>query len=146
MTTDFRALCAELVAAWLKGDDIFGPMARARLALAQPKPVRPTDDDLLHIFYLHCDSNNSSLGIDHWLDEQAFLMAARDALQTWGRPAIAHIPVAERLPGPEDLDDQGTCWMWNPICLYYCLCRPDPSVHTHWLPFHALPLPEGGAA
>jgi hypothetical protein len=35
--TDFRALCAELLAAWQKGDDIFGPMNRARALLAEPE-------------------------------------------------------------------------------------------------------------
>ena len=34
--TDWRALCAELVTAWLEGRDIAGPMNRARAALAQP--------------------------------------------------------------------------------------------------------------
>ncbi len=57
-------------------------------------------------------------------------------------PAIEPVPVAERLPGPEDLDSQGTCWMWHPVNYHYCLCRPDPSAHSHWLPHHALPVPQ----
>jgi hypothetical protein len=60
-------------------------------------------------------------------------------------PAPQPVPVSERLPGPDDLDDQGTCWMFHPINLHYCLCRPDPSVHTHWLPHHSLPTPPRNA-
>ena len=56
---------------------------------------------------------------------------------------ITPIPVSERLPGVGDLDHEGTCWMFHPVNLHYCLCRPDPSVHTHWLPANALPLPTG---
>ena len=39
---DYRALCAELVAAWQKGDDIVGAVKRVRAALLQqaaPAPV-----------------------------------------------------------------------------------------------------------
>ena len=46
MTTDFRALCAELIRAWQFGDDIAGPMNRARAELARPEPVAPTDEEL----------------------------------------------------------------------------------------------------
>jgi hypothetical protein len=49
MTTDFRALCAELVAAWEKGDDIVGAMDRARAALAEGAGVGPTDEELLEL-------------------------------------------------------------------------------------------------
>lgn len=50
------------------------------------------------------------------------------------------VPVSDP-PRPDELDDQGTCWMFHPVNLHYCLCRPDPSVHTHWLPYWALPVP-----
>jgi len=67
---------------------------------------------------------------------------ARAVLARWGQPAATPIPVAERLPGPKDLDREGTCWMFHPINLHYCLCVPDPSAHTHWLPANALYIPE----
>jgi precorrin isomerase len=53
MSTDYRALCAELVKAWDATADFdfndFGHAAadivtRARAALAQPEPVAPTDE------------------------------------------------------------------------------------------------------
>ena len=40
--TDYRALCAEMLNAWQVGNDIAGPMNRARRLLAQPEPVAPT--------------------------------------------------------------------------------------------------------
>jgi hypothetical protein len=36
---DWKQLCAELVEAWQKGNDIVGPMNRARTTLAQPEPA-----------------------------------------------------------------------------------------------------------
>ena len=68
------------------------------------------------------------------------------------------VPVAERLPGPEDYapwpqlsDNSGWCWMSRTIHGFYGsfaiweqvsvvpTCR---EVYTHWLPAHALPVPE----
>jgi len=43
MADTFRALCAELVDAWLKEDDIVGAMNRARAALAD-EPAVPEED------------------------------------------------------------------------------------------------------
>ena len=59
-----------------------------------------------------------------------------------GRPAIEPVPIAERLPGPEDCDAEGRCW-WlrsmglNPV---WDFCKRQGFV-THWLPHHALPVP-----
>jgi len=50
MTDTFRALCAELVDAWLKGDDIVGAMNRARAALGEADepavPAPPADGEV----------------------------------------------------------------------------------------------------
>jgi hypothetical protein len=64
-------------------------------------------------------------------------------LGRWGTSAIQPVTVSERLPLhlTGELDGQGTCWNYHPINLHYCLCVPDPSVHTHWLPHWALPVP-----
>jgi hypothetical protein len=48
--TDYRALSAELLTAWQVGDDIAGPMNRARRLLAQPEPVAPTDEELYELW------------------------------------------------------------------------------------------------
>jgi hypothetical protein len=64
-------------------------------------------------------------------------------------PAVVPIPVAERLPGEGDCDAEGRCWIFMPDI------GTDPSwrlvdprdigrYHTHWLPAHAIPLPQAG--
>jgi hypothetical protein len=100
MTTDFRALCEELVEeleAWIGyGDeadcaDAHVVVDRARAALAE-QPVGPTP-----------------------------------------------IPVAERLPGPEDLNGIiEECWWYDHACWYLDTYQAN---YTHWLPVNALPLP-----
>jgi hypothetical protein len=104
---------------------------------AQPVPQGPTDEELMDMaeFYIE---DNGSLGL-HNAGE-----FARAVLAHYGRPAIVPVPVSERLPLhlAGELDDQGTCWNYHPINLHYCLCVPDPSVHTHWLPRWALPVPK----
>jgi hypothetical protein len=74
--------------------------------------------------------------------------AMRRALEMWGRPAINPVPVSERLPGPEDCDSEGRCWWaandgiydhWRKLDLATALNSPWRP--THWLPYHALPLP-----
>jgi len=61
MADAFRALCAELVDAWLKGDDIVGAMNRARAALADepPEPAPPADGEVAELV-------RTLTGIAHW--------------------------------------------------------------------------------
>jgi hypothetical protein len=60
------------------------------------------------------------------------------------------IPVAKRLPGPDDCDACGRCWWFQPETdgdFPHWVFEPDGLDRdlryrpTHWLPFHALPLP-----
>ena len=96
MTTDFRALCAELVEKLDEFDRLLHgaqyvehPLTyRARAALTEPEPEGPTPQP---------------------------------------------VPVAERLPGPEDCDAEGRCWWFH---------DEDGALCSHWLPAHALPVPE----
>ena len=80
---------------------------------------------------------------------------ARAALAKWGRPTPQPVAVSERLPGPDDCDKQGRCWLWERDCGYtglkwalvdraWSLSQTDEdlSVYTHWLPANALPTPE----
>ena len=46
MSTDWKALCAELVHGWTEGHDIAGPMANARAFLSQPEPEGLTDEEI----------------------------------------------------------------------------------------------------
>jgi len=77
---------------------------------------------------------------------------ARAHSARYARPAIAPIPLSERLPGPGDCDAEGRCWVgsarftddtdYGPVDFNesweLCRCSPDDCC---WLPAHALPLP-----
>jgi hypothetical protein len=133
--TDFRALCAEILAIL---DDYENSQrvnwddwrSRTRATLAQPEPQGPTDEEL-----------------DDLWDEVAGYYAlyseaknyARAALIRWGRPDMEPVPVAERLPGPEDCDAEGWCWWFDGF--NWMLGRFE-EWYTHWLPHHALPVPQ----
>jgi len=122
------------------------PMATATAALAQPEPQKPTESDVTELFY-----RNMGEGL-----QVGFENAIAEALARWGRPAIEPVPVSERLPGPEDCDAEGRCWFFHTSTIggneWFLNQLPKVSEWyrwqsiTHWLPFHALPLPEGGAA
>jgi hypothetical protein len=98
-------------------------------------------------------------------DFDTALDVARQELFRWGRPATAAkpVPVAERLPGPEDCapwpdepDANPWCWTgkevdggweWNQIGLLGVDAKNlgrvlGGSGWTHWLPHHALPVPQ----
>jgi len=144
---DLIARLATALRVQLDGVDLYSELlaeadARALMAEAQPQPAEPTDE-------------YERGTVISWLLEQA-IQAADDnfpeaadrltlAAQLLGgsSPAPEPVSVAERMPTQElnELDDQGTCWMFHQLNFHYCLCRPDPSVHTHWLPHWALPIP-----
>jgi hypothetical protein len=158
---DFRALCAELIyeltrtanglsnrtandnhrALWAK--DAYQAADRARAALAQPEPPELTDEDLYQFW-----ESRPDLGLT--CDEP--VKFARAVLARYGTPAINPVPVSERLPGPEDCDAEGRCWVGCPAFVddgdhgsiaynpswELCRCTPDD---THWLPHWALPTP-----
>ena len=97
MTTDFRALCAELIASWDADGCDWKPqhqarweatVNRARAALAD-EPAVPT---VMEIVELADEIEAAGLG-------QVDLVRA--ALARWGNPAPQPVPVSERLPGQE---------------------------------------------
>jgi hypothetical protein len=106
MTTDFRALCAELHAAFTTyavDECHHNLLERARAALAEPEPEGPTDEDLWNtadlIFQANC-----------WPTDA--IRYARAVLARWGNhqeildsSTPQPIPVSERLPGPEGPTD-----------------------------------------
>jgi hypothetical protein len=197
MSTDYRALCAELADALNGHTSLYEGheselVARARTALAQPEhpsdggltvslrmdlsfeclkrlcdglaaAVKPnggyreitTDDDIASGF-----TGDQQVGVTWWLPEHGcdslettldaikgrLLVAVRDWLPTAvaATTTIEPVPVAERLPGPEDCDAEGLCWWWSRDITAWCLCFAadgDSSEWTHWLPHHALPIP-----
>ena len=85
MTTDFRALCAELAEKLDEFDRLLHgaqyvehPLTyRARAALAEPEPEGPTNEELEDLFNRHC-FHDEGLGIVE------FQNAARAVLARWG--------------------------------------------------------------
>jgi len=115
-------------------------------ALAQPEPQGPSDEEL--------DEETATL--IPWLLEEAVQAANSEAPYAAGqltlaaqllgerRPAIEPVPVVEHLPGPEDCDAEEKCWWWDDDedawVLHTRPIRLQPWIH--WLPHHALPVPQ----
>jgi hypothetical protein len=154
--TDYKRLCAELVDAIDSGIPTdrmhLSPlMLRVRDALAEPEPEEPTDEALDELF----------TEIDQSGEPESWRAYARAVLARWGNhpgspdSSTQSIPVSERLPGPEDCDEEGRCWgfhQYNPedddIWESWYLVPTQhvlPSVQwlgfSHWLPANALPQP-----
>ena len=98
------------------------------------------------------DSSDGSAVSDDREPEDIAGLRAADLLQHQHTQPVA---VNERLPGAEDCDEQGLCWLWERDCGYngrkwalvdraWALSQSDEdlSVYTHWLPANALPTPE----
>jgi len=106
-----------------------------RAALTQPEPQGPTDEELDEL-WAEIDGGGA---IWAWQD------FARAVLTRWGRPAIEPVPVAERLPGPGDCDAEGCCWFYSGrYGRWERLLHKLSLGYTHWLPHHALPVPQQG--
>jgi len=150
MTTDFRALSAQLLA-WAERTSahyVVPPhvILRARAALSAPEQG-PTDEELISTYQSAYEpawkrGEYSGCHVD----------GLRAVLARWGRPAVEPVPVAERLPGPEDCDDQGRCW-WLDRPLkngpaHWMLRRQDDGLlipFIAWAPHWAIPVPQEGA-
>ena len=159
--TDWRALCARMADELdhyrqLLMDDrreTHALASEARALLTQPERQGPTDEEL-KAAYWEAFKKAAPCGADEsWL-------AGLRAVARWGAPAIQPVPVSERLPRPEDClgrpyeeTDAGYCWWWFPereewwfvdAVIWragsYCNCTPISA--THWLPHHALPVPQ----
>jgi hypothetical protein len=104
--TDFRALCAELLtaiqfytklnpaasemSAFELTEKLMDAMAATNAALAQPKPVAPTDEELEELFYANDNlSKHCEAGTD-WSEplmmRYEFPAVARAVLARWGQP------------------------------------------------------------
>ena len=144
MSTDYHALCARMADELdhyrqLLMDDrreTHTLATEARAALAQPEPVAPTDEELISpIMWMidECVYDN---------DKGEIAQSLRELIARWGTPAIQPVPVAERLPGPEDCDAEGRCWWhrYTPTKEWH-LQRLRTGQYNHWLPHWALPVP-----
>jgi len=105
------------------------------------------------------------LGIFRVALNTAALEYAQAVLARWGRSVIEPVPVGERLPEPGDCDAEGRCWLltveddypqWRLHSIQgaqpggYMIWVPvdnegamvDCFYTSHWLPYHALPVPQ----
>ena len=140
-------------------DEIHLRGLKAVRALAQPEPEGLTDEEILAL----AESHEISYNADYGRVEYPFVEGhdMRDELLSYSRalialrahPTIKPVPVAERLPGPEDCapwpDDPTISWCWYAReheeggwrWRQDSLCNPRAYGFTHWLPHHALPVP-----
>jgi len=127
-------------------------LARAVLARWGHQPAPPADGEVAELvawirgmYWAHPDKERAT--------------RAAELLQRLSPPQP--VPVSERLPGPEDMTDDGEVWIEDPGREYPLadagdydwephkwILRPigkfDAQNGLRWLPAHALPLPEVG--
>jgi hypothetical protein len=158
MTDTFRALCAELVEAleeWARGQGtgVDAPLlTRARAALAQPEP-----EVLARVEFGDTEFNcPSDVVLSQYCDEWFFgnprdevdpVDLCRGAIKLFAQMPTP-ISVEERLPGPEECDAEGRCWLRGNVEGDWRLVDPSNTgvpqlkyCFSHWLPHHALPVP-----
>jgi hypothetical protein len=96
-------------------------------------------DELDHYRQLLMDDRRET----HVLAAEARAALAQPEPQGPSRPAIEPVPVSERLPGPEDCDAEGRCWLTSvDVEPGWVADNPEQCTNwTHWLPHWALPVP-----
>jgi hypothetical protein len=92
---DFRALCAELLAALeiqldeLRFNNRLCVRARAALAQPEPEPVAPTDEELDEFAVFWWGSDIDERTVTDVIECCSMTAYARTVLARWGTPAIA---------------------------------------------------------
>jgi hypothetical protein len=105
-----------------------------------PVPAEGEVAEVMGLFRRWAEAYPDSVIVDpYWLTRAA------DLLERQAAPVP--VSVSERLPGPEDCDSHGWCWVLYSAHSTWTLEPPYgqdgmPTGWTHWLPAHALPLPE----
>jgi hypothetical protein len=175
--TDFRELCARMADELdhyrqLLMDDrreTHALASEARAALAQPEPQGPGSYAPFIVKHYSSDDRPSikgngfdglEIGEDRQEAEEFINWINARLFPGTIRPAIEPVPVAERLPGPEDCapwpdepDANHWCWLGKKVCGGWDWSQMGMSLKqlerslagsgwTHWLPHHALPVPQ----
>ena len=160
--TDYRAMCAELLAAiqlytklnpaasdmspFELTEKLMDAMAATDAALAQPVAEGPTDEEIADWHDQCADLTRLGEADHYWAfdlrsDEVAGVVRA--ALARFGHPTPQPVAVSERLPWDELCwwfepdEDDGYGGMWTLLRI-----RGGTTRYTHWLPSNALPTPE----
>ena len=135
-------------------------LRKARAVLARwgnPAPQPPADGKVAKLVeWLRMQGEAQKPGLNSLLCKKTKkelqtngerLIRAADLLQ---QQAPVPVSVSERLPGPEDCDAEGRCWVWWKNGVRWVLDEWTQhelregllSDHvSHWLPAHALPIP-----
>jgi hypothetical protein len=159
MTTDYRAMCAELLSEAIYLGSVpsaFPPspelVARARALLAQPVAEGPKPVvDYSRVPEIATEAQIRSAAqylVKKRNCDGDLIPAIEYAIARWGNhpespdSSTQPIPLSERLPGPEDCDEQGRCWWhrYTPTKEWH-LQRVYIGRYSHWLPANALPAP-----
>jgi hypothetical protein len=152
MTTDYRAMCAELVDAIFTPnpynweDSLYEAANRARTLLDQPvaevpKPV--VDYSRVPEIATEAQIRSAAQYLVKKRNCDGDLIPAIEyAIARWGRPTPQPVAVSERLPGPEDCLDEGWAWFFNKRIGWRQAVLPVSPGYTHWLPANDLPTPE----
>jgi hypothetical protein len=92
-----------------------------------------------------------SASLDDVIRQVDALMEARAAQPPAPAPVAVPVAVSERLPGEGDCDAEGMCWLFSKVEIEWRLLNvANPGVphlkycFSHWLPAHAIPLPQAG--
>lgn len=136
-------------------DELTGIVLRAFARWGNQHEAQPTDEEI-DAWHTECaDLTRAGTAEHYWAFEVGtdyVVNIVRGALSRWGhRPQP--IALSDRLPGPEDCDGDCCIWLWVPDLNGHVglghwerqhrdwATDPDGDA-THWLPYHALPLPE----
>jgi hypothetical protein len=171
MTYDYKRLCNELLSYlyqcnWPDGERFYALVERTRAALAEPEPKTATKTELDKFVEEYWGSMKGFYPGGHetiytpfeLIAREHFTNFARDVLARWGNhpgspdsSTPQPISVSESLPGPEDCDAKGRCWLfrlgqdgvgdWFQRAPYPSADAYQFFCVTHWLPGRALPQP-----
>ena len=116
--------------------------------LVQQRAEGPTDDEICSFIARVWPHSPGKVRDREWREDMLKMIRAAFEelpLPDSSRPSIKPVPVSERLPGPEDYDANHQCWQWDTRSdswtLYTSIGLGLNPLSTHWLPYHALPLP-----
>lgn len=113
---------------------------------AKDESNKPTDEELVKTVK---QSMEDCIFISEliYYNCEPLMQILRAVLARWGNHpgspdrSLQPVPVSERLPGPKDCDNAERVWCWSWAINTWRLNRINQSIHSHWLPAHALPLP-----